>query len=125
VLAEADYVVATIHYGINQTEKELTRLLVARRSTRGWTRLDTDGAPRGQARAYAFDSRRCVVPARNGLPARAERPPERMDLPDTLAAAGKQHGVRFRALDGMPPAGELPFMKYAGVSRETRWTRSR
>src|SRR5206468_12914439 len=28
VLAEADYEVATIHYGINQTEKELTRRLV-------------------------------------------------------------------------------------------------
>src|SRR2546422_4444827 len=28
VLAEADYVVATIHYGINQTEKQLTRRLV-------------------------------------------------------------------------------------------------
>src|SRR5437762_2792070 len=31
VLAEADYVVATIHYGTNQTERELTRRLVGAR----------------------------------------------------------------------------------------------
>src|SRR5437899_11181640 len=29
VLAEADYVVATIHYGIDQPEREITRRLVA------------------------------------------------------------------------------------------------
>ena len=33
VLAEADYVVATVHYGLNQTEKELTRRLDALRGS--------------------------------------------------------------------------------------------
>jgi len=41
VLAEADYVVATIHYGLNQGEKELTRRLVGAAEHRGWMRSDT------------------------------------------------------------------------------------
>src|SRR3989454_2340761 len=39
--------------------------------------------------------------------------PERMDLPDTLAAAGKQHGVRFVLSTDSHQPGNLPFMKYA------------
>src|SRR2546430_16051190 len=36
-----------------------------------------------------------------------------MDLPDTLAAAGKQHGVRFVLSTDSHQPGNLPFMKYA------------
>src|SRR4029077_8531169 len=39
--------------------------------------------------------------------------PERMDLPDTLAAAAKQHGVRFVLSTDSHQPGNLPFMKYA------------
>src|SRR2546426_12438740 len=39
--------------------------------------------------------------------------PERMALPDTLAAAGKQHGVRFVLSTDSHQPGNLPFMKYA------------
>src|SRR6266567_6446977 len=45
VLAEADYVVATIHYGINQTEKELTRRLVGA-AEHEW--VDAIGHPTGR-----------------------------------------------------------------------------
>src|SRR5439155_1498634 len=45
VLAEADYVVATIHYGLTQTEKELTRRLV-HAAEHPW--VDAIGHPTGR-----------------------------------------------------------------------------
>ena len=36
-----------------------------------------------------------------------------MDLPDTLAAAAKQHGARFVLSTDSHQPGNLPFMKYA------------
>src|SRR5436305_12229310 len=45
VLAEADYVVATIHYGTNQTEQELTRRLVGAAEH---PRVDAIGHPTGR-----------------------------------------------------------------------------
>src|SRR5437588_167399 len=39
--------------------------------------------------------------------------PERMDLPDTLAAAAKQLGARFVLSTDSHQPGNLPFMKYA------------
>ena len=38
VLAEADYVVATIHYGLTQPEATLTRRLAGAAGIPGWTR---------------------------------------------------------------------------------------
>src|SRR2546422_2314635 len=39
--------------------------------------------------------------------------PERMDLPDTLAAAAKGHGVRFALSTDSHQPGHLAFMRYA------------
>jgi len=115
VLAEADYVVATIHYGINQSEKELTRRLVGA-AEHAW--VDAIGHPTGRLvgkrEPYAFDfealCRACVA---TGCLLELNGHPERMDLPDTLAAAGKQHGVRFVLSTDSHQPGNLPFMKYA------------
>src|SRR5437016_8949585 len=56
VLADADYVVATIHYGLNQGEKELTRRLVGA-AEHPW--VDAIGHPTGRLvgkrEPYAFD----------------------------------------------------------------------
>ena len=115
VLAEADYVVATIHYGINQTEKELTRRLVGA-AEHAW--VDAIGHPTGRLvgkrEPYAFDfDALCRVCAATGCLLELNGHPERMDLPDTLAAAGKQHGVRFVLSTDSHQPGNLPFMKYA------------
>jgi DNA polymerase (family 10) len=115
VLAEADYVVATIHYGINQSEKELTRRLVGA-AEHAW--VDAIGHPTGRLvgkrEPYPFDfdalCRTCVA---TGCLLELNGHPERMDLPDTLAAAGKQHGVRFVLSTDSHQPGNLPFMKYA------------
>ena len=115
VLAEADYVVATIHYGLTQTEKELTRRLVGA-AEHPW--VDAIGHPTGRMlgkrESYRFDFdalvRACVA---HGCALELDGHPERMDLPDTLAAAAKQHGTRFVLSTDSHQPGNLPFMKYA------------
>ncbi len=115
VLTEADYVVATIHYGLNQSEKELTRRLVGA-AEHPW--VDAIGHPTGRLvgkrEPYAFDFEAlCRTCAATGCLLELNGHPERMDLPDTLAAAGKQHGVRFVLSTDSHQPGNLPFMKYA------------
>ncbi len=115
VLAEADYVVATIHYGITQSEKELTKRLVGA-AEHPW--VDAIGHPTGRLvgkrEPYAFDFEAlCRACAATGCLLELNGHPERMDLPDTLAAAGKQHGVRFVLSTDSHQPGNLPFMKYA------------
>jgi DNA polymerase (family 10) len=115
VLAEADYVVATIHYGTNQTEKELTRRLLTAAEHR-W--IDAIGHPTGRllgkrepypldfdTLARAAASSACLLEL-NGHP-------ERMDLPDVLAVAAKQHGARFVLSTDSHQPNNLAFMKYA------------
>ena len=115
VLADADYVVATIHYGLNQGEKELTRRLVDAAEHR-W--VDAIGHPTGRLvgkrEPYPFDFEAlCRACRATGCLLELNGHPERMDLPDTLAAAGKQHGVRFVLSTDSHQPGNLPFMKYA------------
>src|SRR2546430_2157318 len=115
VLAQADYVVATIHYGITQSEKELTRRLVGA-AEHPW--VDAIGHPTGRLvgkrEPYPFDFEAlCRACAATGCLLELNGHPERMDLPDTLAAAGKQHGVRFVLSTDSHQPGNLPFMKYA------------
>ena len=115
VLAEADYVVATVHYGINQPEKELTRRLVGAAEHR-W--VDAIGHPTGRLlekrEPYPLDfdalARACAA---TGCLLELNGHPERMDLPDILAAAAKQHGVRFVLSTDSHQPNNLSFMKYA------------
>src|SRR5437763_683413 len=115
VLAEADYVVATVHYGITQDKKALTRRLVGA-AEHPW--VDAIGHPTGRLvgkrEPYALDfdalTRACVA---HGCLLEINGHPERMDLPDTLAAAAKQQGARFALSTDSHQPGNLPFMKYA------------
>ena len=115
VLAEADYVVATIHYGLTQTQQELTRRLIGAAQHR-W--VDAIGHPTGRMlgkrESYPLDfdtlARTCAT---TGCLLELNGHPDRMDLPDTLAAAAKQHGVRFVLSTDSHQPGHLPFMRYA------------
>ena len=115
VLAEADYVVATIHYGLTQTEQQLTRRLVDAAEHRF---VDAIGHPTGRLvgkrEPYPADfeavSRACAAA---GCALELNGHPERMDLPDTLAAAAKQWGVRFVLSTDSHQPGNLTFMRYA------------
>ena len=96
VLAEADYVVATIHYGLKQKERQLTdRLLGA--IANPW--VDAIGHPTGRIvntrASYPLDFDAVARAAAASSTLLEINGSERLDLPDTLAAAAKAHGVRF------------------------------
>lgn len=115
VLAEADYVVATIHYGLTQSEKQLTRRLVGGAEH---PFVDAIGHPTGRIvgkrEPYRADfealMRACVA---SGCALELNGHPERMDLPDTLAQAARQQGVRFVLSTDSHYPGNLPHMRYA------------
>src|SRR6266446_4805751 len=122
LLAEADYVVATIHYGLKQSERQLTDRLLGAIENR-W--VDAIGHPTGR-----------IVPARPSYPldfdvvAKAAADAkclleingsERLDLPDTLAAAAKSHGVRFVLSTDAHNTRELGFMRFAVAVARRAW----
>ena len=122
LLAEADYVVATIHYGLKQTERQLTDRLLAAIGSR-W--VDAIGHPTGRIvpgrPSYPLDfdvvakaaaAAKCLLEI-NGS--------ERLDLPDTLAAAAKAHGVRFVLSTDAHNTRELGFMKFAVAVARRAW----
>lgn len=115
VLREADYVVASIHYGMKQKEKELTRRVI------GAIRhpfVDAIGHPTGrlvgkrESYPLAFDDV-AQAAADHGCLLELNGHPERMDLPDTLAAAAKARGVRFVLSTDSHHPNNLGFMRYA------------
>jgi len=115
VLAEADYVVATIHYGITQPEKEITRRMLGAIRHR-W--VDAIGHPTGRIlgkrEPYPLDFDAVArAAAAEGCLLELNGHPDRMDLPDTLAAAAKQLGARFVLSTDSHQPGNLAFMKYA------------
>lgn len=115
VLAEAEYVVATIHYGTSQTERELTARMVGAAKHR-W--VDAIGHPTGRMLgkrdSYPLDfdtvARTCAAAS---CLLELDGHPDRMDLPDTLAVAAKQLGVRFVLTTDSHQPGHLQFMRYA------------
>jgi len=114
LLSEADYVVATIHYGLKQTERQLTdRLLAA--IANPW--VDAIGHPTGRIvpsrPSYALDFDVVAKAAAQAGCLLEINGSERMDLPDTLAAAAKTHGVRFVLSTDAHNQRELGFMRFA------------
>jgi len=114
LLAEADYVVATIHYGLKQSERQLTDRLLAAIENR-W--VDAIGHPTGRIvpvrPSYPLDFDIVAKAAANAKCLLEINGSERLDLPDTLAAAAKGHGVRFVLSTDAHNTRELGFMKFA------------
>jgi DNA polymerase (family X) len=114
VLAEADYVVATIHYGQKQDARKITdRLLAA--IDNPW--VDAIGHPTGRIvpvrPSYALDFDTVAkAAARSGCLLEINGS-ERLDLPDTLAAAAQAQGVRFVLSTDAHNQRELEFMRFA------------
>jgi DNA polymerase (family 10) len=119
VLAEADYVVATIHYGLKQSERQLTDRLLAAIANR-W--VDAIGHPTGRILpnrpSYPLDFDVVAKAAADAKCLLEINGSERLDLPDTLAAAAKSHGVRFVLSTDAHNTRELGFMRFAvGMAR--------
>ena len=122
LLAEADYVVATIHYGLKQTERQLTdRLLRAIESP--W--VDAVGHPTGRIMpsrpSYPLDFDVVAKAAAQAGCLLEINGSERLDLPDTLAAAAKSHGVRFVLSTDAHNTRELGFMRFAVAVARRAW----
>ena len=114
VLAEADYVVATIHYGLKQKERQITdRLLGAI----AHPLVDAIGHPTGRIvntrPSYALDFDTVAKAAAASGTLLEINGSERLDLPDTLAAAAKAHGVRFVLSTDAHDQRELGNMRFA------------
>lgn len=114
VLAEADYVVATIHYGMTQPQAQITtRLLNGIASPH----VDAIGHPTGRVvgkrAGYALDFEAVARAAAAAGCLLEVNGSERMDLPDTLAAAAKQAGCRLVLSTDAHDPHELHDMRYA------------
>jgi DNA polymerase (family X) len=122
LLAEADYVVATIHYGLTQPERQLTDRLLAAIENR-W--VDAIGHPTGRRLpdrpSYPLDFDVVAKAAANAKCLLEINGSERLDLPDTLAAAAKAHGVRFVLSTDAHNTRELGFMKFAVAVARRAW----
>ena len=122
LLAEADYVVATIHYGLKQSERQLTDRLLGAIDNR-W--VDAIGHPTGrivpQRPSYPLDFDVVAKAAANAKCLLEINGSERMDLPDTLAAAAKTHGVPFVLSTDAHNTRELGFMKFAVAVARRAW----
>ncbi len=115
VLAEADYVVASIHYGMNQDKQALTRRVIG---AIRHPHVDAIGHPTGRLvgkrESYPLDFDAVAqAAADHGCFLELNGHPERMDLPDTLAAAARSRGVRFVLSTDSHHPTNLGFMRYA------------
>ena len=115
VLRDADYVVASIHYGMNQKEKELTRRVIG---AIRHPHVDAIGHPTGRRvgkrESFPLDFDTVAqAAADHGCLLELNGHPERMDLPDTLAAAARTRGVRFVLSTDSHHVNNLHFMRYA------------
>jgi DNA polymerase (family 10) len=121
VLAEADWVVASIHYGQNQSEKQITqRLLNAIRSPH----VDAIGHPTGRLigkrKPYAINLDEVLGAAADyGCMLEINCQPSRLDLDEIAAAAAKQRGIRLVLGTDAHSAEELRFVEF-GVFQARR-----
>src|SRR5467141_3992822 len=122
LLAEADYVVATIHYGLKQSERQLTDRLLGAIESR-W--VDAIGHPTGRILpnrpSYPLDFDVVAKAAAKAKCLLEINGSERLDLPDTLAAAAKSHGVRFVLSTDAHNTRELGFMRFAVAVARRAW----
>lgn len=121
VLAEADWVVASIHYGQNQSEKQITRrVLNAIRNPH----VDAIGHPTGRLigkrKPYAINLDEVFKAAADyGCMLEINCQPSRLDLDEIAAAAAKQGGIPLVLGTDAHSTEELRFMQF-GVFQARR-----
>lgn len=115
VLAEADFVLASIHYGAGSDERENTRRLVGA-IKHPW--VDAIGHPTGrligQRDPYPINLGEIIAAAAGeGCLIELNGNPKRMDLPDNAALTASTEGVRFLCATDSHAVRHLGFMRYA------------
>jgi DNA polymerase (family 10) len=121
VLAEADWVVASIHYGQNQSEKQITQRIVgAIRSPH----VDAIGHPTGRLigkrQPYAVNLAEVLKAAADyGCMLELNCQPSRLDLDEIALAAAKEQEIAIVIGTDAHSTDELRFMEY-GVNQGRR-----
>jgi DNA polymerase (family 10) len=121
ILAEADWVVASIHYGQSQSEKQITRrILNAIRNPH----VDAIGHPTGRLigkrKPYALNLNEILKAAADyGCMLEINGQPSRLDLDEIGAAAAKQRGIPLVLGTDAHSVDELRFMQF-GVFQARR-----
>jgi DNA polymerase (family 10) len=115
VLKDADWVIASIHYGQNQTREQLTeRLLNAIRNPHVSAIGHPTGRLIGKRPGYPVDMEAVFKAAADfGCLMEVNGQPDRLDLDDTAVMAAKERGVRFVLDTDAHAVEELGFMEFA------------
>jgi DNA polymerase (family 10) len=95
VLAEADWVIASVHYGQQQSREQITdRILGALDNPHVSIVAHPTGRIIGRRESYAVDLEAVFnAAARNGKLMEINANPARLDLDDVASAAAKRHGI--------------------------------
>jgi DNA polymerase (family 10) len=121
VLAQADWVVASIHYGLNQSREQITRRAIeALKNPYVCCLAHPTGRLIGKRKPYAIDLEAVIhVAAEEGKMLELNAHPQRLDLDDVACLAAKKHGVLVViATDAHSPDG-LDALRY-GVLQARR-----
>lgn len=127
VLAEADWVVASVHYGQNQPREQITKRIVdALRNPNVSAIAHPTGRLINRRKAYDVDLDEVFAVAkteRKFLELNAN--PWRLDLDDVACAAAKRHGIPIVISTDAHSTGDLDKMRYgvlqvrcAGLTKE-------
>ncbi|MFW6125020.1 MAG: DNA polymerase/3'-5' exonuclease PolX, partial [Pirellulales bacterium] len=121
VLEEADWVVASIHYGQNQPAKKITqRILNAIRNPNVCAIGHPTGRLIGKRKPYEFDLDAVLKAAADeGCFLEINAQPSRLDLDDVASMAAKQRGIPIVIGTDAHATEELAFMRY-GVYQARR-----
>jgi DNA polymerase (family 10) len=121
VLAEADWVVASIHYGQNQPRAQITRrLLNAIRSSYVHAIGHPTGRLIGQRKGYDLDLETVLkAAADHGCLMELNCQPSRLDLDDVALMAAKERGIPVVLGSDAHAVEELAFMEF-GVYQARR-----
>jgi DNA polymerase (family 10) len=95
VLAEADWVVASVHYGQSQSREQITRRIIGALENPNVSALaHPTGRLINRRKAYEVDMEAVFKAARhNGKLLELNANPARLDLDDIACAAAKRHGI--------------------------------
>ncbi len=114
-LAQADYVVASLHYGASEDPKVNTRRLVSAARSRS---VDAIGHPTGRIlnkrEPYPLHVEELIdACAGEGCLLELNGSPSRMDLSDSVAIAAADKGVKFVCSTDSHAVAHLNYMRYA------------
>jgi len=120
-LAELDWVVASVHYKLDQNPRDMTRRLIKAIRNRN---IDAIGHPTGRLIGHrepsSFDLGEILRVAREeGCAMEIDSQPERLDLTDTMCMAAKRAGVKLVISSDAHSPREIDLLEY-GVNQARR-----